>query len=275
MRPCRSALSIGGLLKHATYGMRGAIARLTGEAGAAPRDRCGRVRGATGRASPWATTRRRPTCSPVRRGARRLPRRRGRDRSRRADRRAAGPVVRHLRRPARARPLLPRPPDRGAGPPRRPRRHHPGADRRHGGAGDRAQRGRRAGQRLLPALRARARARSAARAADDCGPANCRLSWSRRPPGRADCGRTARTAAPSAARRPPCRSRALREREAVVRAGVPLDTGVGADRLEVGGEPVDHLRRRVRVVLGAGEVQLAFAWWAMSAAEPSPNRRTP
>jgi hypothetical protein len=31
MRPCRSALSIGGLIKHATYGMRGAIARLTGE----------------------------------------------------------------------------------------------------------------------------------------------------------------------------------------------------------------------------------------------------
>jgi hypothetical protein len=30
MRPCRSALSIGGLLKHATYGMRGATARLTG-----------------------------------------------------------------------------------------------------------------------------------------------------------------------------------------------------------------------------------------------------
>ena len=33
MRPCRSALSIGGLIKHATYGMRGATARLTGEAG--------------------------------------------------------------------------------------------------------------------------------------------------------------------------------------------------------------------------------------------------
>jgi hypothetical protein len=30
LRPCRSALSIGGLLKHATYGMRGASARLTG-----------------------------------------------------------------------------------------------------------------------------------------------------------------------------------------------------------------------------------------------------
>src|SRR5437868_1744235 len=27
--PCRSALSIGGLLKHAIYGMRGAVARLT------------------------------------------------------------------------------------------------------------------------------------------------------------------------------------------------------------------------------------------------------
>ena len=26
MRPCRSALSIGGLIKHATYGMRGATA---------------------------------------------------------------------------------------------------------------------------------------------------------------------------------------------------------------------------------------------------------
>jgi hypothetical protein len=33
LRPCRSALSIGGLLKHATYGMRGAVERLTvGEA---------------------------------------------------------------------------------------------------------------------------------------------------------------------------------------------------------------------------------------------------
>jgi hypothetical protein len=30
--PCRSALSIGGLLKHATYGMRNATARLTGTA---------------------------------------------------------------------------------------------------------------------------------------------------------------------------------------------------------------------------------------------------
>jgi hypothetical protein len=32
MQPCRSALSIGGLLKHATYGMRGAAERLTGGA---------------------------------------------------------------------------------------------------------------------------------------------------------------------------------------------------------------------------------------------------
>jgi hypothetical protein len=33
VRPCRSALSIGGLLKHATYGMRGAVERLVqGEA---------------------------------------------------------------------------------------------------------------------------------------------------------------------------------------------------------------------------------------------------
>jgi hypothetical protein len=31
MRPCRSALSIGGLIKHATHGMRGATARLSGE----------------------------------------------------------------------------------------------------------------------------------------------------------------------------------------------------------------------------------------------------
>ncbi len=31
LRPCRSALSIGGLLKHATYCMQGAIARLGGE----------------------------------------------------------------------------------------------------------------------------------------------------------------------------------------------------------------------------------------------------
>lgn len=30
LRPCRSALSIGGLLKHVTYGMRGATARLAG-----------------------------------------------------------------------------------------------------------------------------------------------------------------------------------------------------------------------------------------------------
>jgi hypothetical protein len=30
MRPCRSALSIGGLIKHLTYGMRGATDRLTG-----------------------------------------------------------------------------------------------------------------------------------------------------------------------------------------------------------------------------------------------------
>src|SRR5436309_3050595 len=28
-RPCRSALSIGGLIKHTTYGMRGAVTRLT------------------------------------------------------------------------------------------------------------------------------------------------------------------------------------------------------------------------------------------------------
>jgi hypothetical protein len=32
MRPCRSALSIGGLLKHVTHGMRGATERLTGGA---------------------------------------------------------------------------------------------------------------------------------------------------------------------------------------------------------------------------------------------------
>lgn len=32
VRPCRSALSLGGLLKHVTHGMRGATARLTGEA---------------------------------------------------------------------------------------------------------------------------------------------------------------------------------------------------------------------------------------------------
>ena len=32
-QPCRSALSIGGLVKHVTYGMRGATARLTGEVG--------------------------------------------------------------------------------------------------------------------------------------------------------------------------------------------------------------------------------------------------
>jgi Protein of unknown function (DUF664) len=31
MRPCRSELSIGGLIKHATYGMRGATTRLTSE----------------------------------------------------------------------------------------------------------------------------------------------------------------------------------------------------------------------------------------------------
>src|SRR5215211_5675899 len=35
LRPCRSTLSVGGLIKHATYGMRGATARLTGEGGAA------------------------------------------------------------------------------------------------------------------------------------------------------------------------------------------------------------------------------------------------
>ena len=31
MRPCRSTLSVGGLIKHATYVMRGAMARLSGE----------------------------------------------------------------------------------------------------------------------------------------------------------------------------------------------------------------------------------------------------
>lgn len=35
-RPCRSQLSIGGLIKHVTYGMRGAVARLIGTADAAP-----------------------------------------------------------------------------------------------------------------------------------------------------------------------------------------------------------------------------------------------
>ena len=34
MRPCRSALSIAGLVKHATYGMRGATRRLSGDGGA-------------------------------------------------------------------------------------------------------------------------------------------------------------------------------------------------------------------------------------------------
>jgi hypothetical protein len=33
MRPCRSALSVGGLIKHATYVMRGTIDRLTGAGG--------------------------------------------------------------------------------------------------------------------------------------------------------------------------------------------------------------------------------------------------
>lgn len=32
LRPCRSALSIGGILKHVTHGMRGAVERLTGAA---------------------------------------------------------------------------------------------------------------------------------------------------------------------------------------------------------------------------------------------------
>ncbi len=36
MRPCRSALSIGGLLKHATYGMEGATRRLRSPEGAPP-----------------------------------------------------------------------------------------------------------------------------------------------------------------------------------------------------------------------------------------------
>lgn len=31
LRPCRSALSIGGLIKHTTYGMRGATTRLSGD----------------------------------------------------------------------------------------------------------------------------------------------------------------------------------------------------------------------------------------------------
>lgn len=33
LQPCRSALSIGGLIKHVTYGMRGAVERLTGAGG--------------------------------------------------------------------------------------------------------------------------------------------------------------------------------------------------------------------------------------------------
>ncbi len=36
MRPCRSALSIGGIVKHATYVMRGATTRLTGDLAAPP-----------------------------------------------------------------------------------------------------------------------------------------------------------------------------------------------------------------------------------------------
>jgi hypothetical protein len=36
MRPCRSALSIGGIVKHATYVMRGATTRLTGDLSAPP-----------------------------------------------------------------------------------------------------------------------------------------------------------------------------------------------------------------------------------------------
>ena len=37
LRPCRSALSIGGLIKHVTYGMRGATARLSGDGAGPPR----------------------------------------------------------------------------------------------------------------------------------------------------------------------------------------------------------------------------------------------
>src|SRR5512143_4062398 len=36
MTPCRSALSIGGLIKHITYGMRGATTRLSGHAATPP-----------------------------------------------------------------------------------------------------------------------------------------------------------------------------------------------------------------------------------------------
>ena len=47
--PCRSVLSIGGLIKHATYGMRGALERLDG------RGRCGRPRGRRGRGTAQST----------------------------------------------------------------------------------------------------------------------------------------------------------------------------------------------------------------------------
>ena len=64
MRPCRSALSIGGLIKHATYVMRGATARLAGERARRRRRTTRRPSPRTSRASRLATTRRRPARSP-------------------------------------------------------------------------------------------------------------------------------------------------------------------------------------------------------------------
>ncbi len=153
MRPCRSALSIGGLIKHATYVMRGTTDRLTGRAD--PNRALDEAAFAAHESSFTLTDDETAAGAIFEFDAVRI--------EYVAAIAATDPSAPTLQPPAPwfgildsanlVRPLHPGAPDRGARPPRRARRHPARADRRHGRPGDRAERGGRTRQRLLPALR--------------------------------------------------------------------------------------------------------------------------
>lgn len=124
LRPGRSALSVGGLIKHATYGMRGVTERLS--SGDGPRSAISEADFAAHEASFALSDDESATTALEAFDAARVEYVAARcDRPRSADHRRPGPVVRHLRQPPGPGPLSPGPPDRGDGPPRRPCRHHP------------------------------------------------------------------------------------------------------------------------------------------------------
>lgn len=149
--PCRSTLSIAGLLTHATYGMRGAVSRLAGASLAPNAGNIAAFMASFAPAADQSTTSVLAEFDAAR--VEYLAAIRAAD----PDSAAVEPpgslawTLRATRDPAA---LLPRPPGRGDGPPCRPCGHHQGAARRSVDPRTRAHSRGRASQRLLPAVRA-------------------------------------------------------------------------------------------------------------------------